>query len=148
MLSVIIGLFLRVCREEGNVSAQVSHSTAQALFPEVSHTVDNYYRRRCPTRCVQGTYAQRMNSLLLLLSTFIVFIDKTTTWENLIMECFIPIEMHVKIWTVMDSRVILSGLRDILRCRLTASALCPYLTLDLTSRYCEFVRSRILTQFI
>lgn len=56
----------------------------QLLLPVLSHTL-------------RSGHAQRINSLLLLLSTFVAFIDKTTTWENPIMECFIPMEMHVKI---------------------------------------------------
>lgn len=45
MLSVIVGLLLRVCREEGNVSAEVSHRTAQA----------RRYSQRCPTRWTIST---------------------------------------------------------------------------------------------
>lgn len=93
MLSVIVGLLLRVCREEGNVSAEVSHRAAQArgvphggqlIPPVLSHML-------------RSGHAQRGNSLRLLFSMFVAFVDKTTTWENLIMECFIPMERHVKI---------------------------------------------------
>lgn len=67
----------------GVVPRGVPHG-GQLLPPVLSHAL-------------RSGHAQRMDSLLLLFSTFVAFIDKTTTWENLIVECFIPREMHVKI---------------------------------------------------
>lgn len=65
----------------GVIPRGVPHG-GQLLPPVLSHTLCS---------------GPRMNSLLLLFSTFVALIDKTTTWENLMMECFIPMEMHAKI---------------------------------------------------
>lgn len=89
MLSDIVGLFLCVCGEDGNVSAEVSHRTAQHRPGIIPRGVPHGGQLLAPvlSHTLRSGHAQRMNSLLLLSSTFVAFIDKTTTRENLIMEC-------------------------------------------------------------